>query len=452
MSEVKQILILGAGLVARPVVRYLLAHGRHVTVASRTVSKAQALLGGHPNGRAVALDIADRAALEALVAEHDLSVSLLPAVRHVEVAELCLKHGKHLATTSYISPAMRALDGAVRERGLVFLNECGVDPGIDHMSAMRIFDDVWRRGGRVLSFKSYCGGLPAPEANDNPLGYKFSWAPRGVLLAARNPSRYRLDGKLVENPGPLLFADYHLLDMGAELERAGHPRQAGVFEAYPNRDSLSYIETYGLGDVQTMYRGTLRNVGHCKRWKAWVDLGLFDDAPRPELKGATYACVLRLLLGLRETDDPKKAVAERLGLAEDADPVTALGWLGFYEQQPLPADATSPLDALAAAMLARMELKPGERDMLVMHHEVISEVDGGRERTTMDMVDFGEPDGDTSMARTVTLPLAIGIELILNGQAKEPGVLAPVKPEYYAPILNELEELGIVCRETTERL
>lgn len=436
----KRILVLGAGLVARPLVRYLLAIPDYrVTVASRTVAKAEALIEGHPSGLAVALDVdRDLAGLERLVAEHDLSVSLLPATRHVEVAKMCLKHKKHMATTSYISPAMRALDPEVKAAGLVFLNECGVDPGIDHMSAMRIFDDVWQRGGKVVSFKSYCGGLPAPEANDNPLGYKFSWAPRGVLVAARNSAVYLKDGADVRIPGPELFTDCHLLPVEG----------AGTFEAYPNRDSLSYIETYGLEGVQTMYRGTLRNVGHCARWKAWVDLGLFDDAPRTFAE-RTYAGVLRQLLGLETCAAVKPAVAKKLGKAEDADAVTALGWLGLYEDAPLPANVDNPLDALATAMLARMEYKDGERDMIVMHHEVISEVAGERETTIMDLVDYGHPGGDTSMARTVSLPVAIGVKLILEGQATEPGVHAPVQKWWYEPILNELETMDIVCKEHT---
>ena len=442
-TNTKSVLVLGAGLVSRPLVRYLLdLPGYTVTVASRTVSKAVALIEGHARGKALAFDINDEAALDALVSRHDLSVSLLPADYHPEVAKACLRHGKHMATTSYIAPAMRALSGEVEAAGLVFLNECGVDPGIDHMSAMRIFDDVRKRGGKVRSFKSYCGGLPAPDADDNPLGYKFSWAPRGVLVAAKNNARYLKDGELVETPGPELFSDNHLLEVDG----------AGTFEAYPNLDSMGYVETYGLEGVETMFRGTLRNLGHCVRWKAWVDLGLFDDTPRDELAGATYACVLRLLLGLAEADDPRQAVAEKLGLAVGADPVETLGWLGFYDKTPLPEGVDSPMDALAAAMLARMRYADGERDMIVMHHEVVSEVGGGRECTTMDLVDYGIPHGDSSMARTVSLPVAIGVRMILDREFTKPGVHAPVVPAWYEPILDELETLDIVCKEATKKL
>ncbi|MBN1947496.1 MAG: saccharopine dehydrogenase NADP-binding domain-containing protein [Bradymonadales bacterium] len=438
-STTKRILVLGAGLVSRPLVSYFLERpGHRVTMASRTVSKAQAIIGDHPKGEARALNVNDIEAVEALVAEHDLAVSLLPADRHVEVARLCLKHGKHMATTSYIRPEMRALDGEAKEKGLTFLNECGVDPGIDHMSAMRIFDRVWDRGGKVVSFKSYCGGLPAPEANDNPLGYKFSWAPRGVLVAARNSAVYLWEGKEVHVPGPQLFTDMH------QVEVAG----AGVFESYPNRDSLSYIETYGLHGISTMYRGTLRNLGHCARWKAWVDLGLFEVESR-QLADRTYAGLLRSLLQADKGTDLRLVVAEKLGMPVDADPIRTLEWLGFFGEDPIPQGVDTPLDALAAAMLERMQYRPGERDMLVMHHDVISQFEDHREQTIMDFVDFGIPHKDSSMARTVTLPCAIGARLILEGTVQDRGVLAPVLSSLYQPILAELETLDIRCVERT---
>ncbi len=441
-SDNRSVLILGAGLVARPAVRYLLnLPGVHVTVASRTVARARDLVQDDERGRAVAFNVDDHDALDALVAQHDLAVSLLPAQRHPEVAEACLRHRRHMATTSYIGPAMRALDTQAREAGLVFLNECGVDPGIDHMSAMRIFDGVRQRGGRITVFKSYCGGLPAPDANDNPLGYKFSWAPRGVLLAVRNGARFRWDGQLVE------VAPRDLLSTVHSLEVPG----AGTFEAYPNRDSLSYEATYGLDGLETLFRGTLRYPGHCARWKAWVDLGLFEVEPIVLLDG-TRAGVLRALLGVDRGADLPAEVARALGVDRDADPVTALGWLGMYDEVAVPDGMIAPLDILADAMLAKMTFRPGERDMLVMHHEVLGVFPGRTERITMDLVDYGIPHGDSSMARTVSLPVAIGVKLILEGAFPARGVLAPVFPEIYRPILDELESLGISCCERSEIL
>ncbi len=434
-----RVLVLGAGLVARPLVRYLLEQARFpVTVASRTVSKAEALVNGHQRGTARALDIRQVDELEALVSAHDLTVSLLPAPLHPTVGRLCLKHGKHMATTSYMSPEMRQLGPEASRKELVFLNECGVDPGIDHMTAMRIFHDIRDRGGRIVSFKSYCGGLPAPDANDNPLGYKFSWAPRGVLVAAGSSARYLLDGRVIQVPGRDLLGHVHMLDMNG----------VGPFEAYPNRDSMSYIETYGLHDVTTMFRGTLRYPGHCERWKAWVELGLFDDTvmdfPERTLRGVLAA----LMSGAHDSRMPRE-VAARLRLEPSADPVETLGWLGFYSDEALDEDVHSPLDALAQAMLARMRYRPGESDMIVMHHEVLSQFSGHREETTMNLVDYGIPYGDSSMARTVSLPVAIGVRLILEGQVNEYGVIAPVSEPIYTPILDELDTLGIHCQEQT---
>jgi len=441
-AETHRVLLLGAGLVARPIVRYLLDQpGYIVTVASRTVRKADALIEGHPRGRAVALDVSDEAALEALVADHDLSVSLLPAPRHPDVARLCLKHGKHMATTSYISPAMRAMDADVKARGLLFINECGVDPGIDHMTAMKIFHDAWKRGGKVVTFKSYCGGLPAPEANTNPLGYKFSWAPRGVLVAATNSAIYLKDGKEVRVDGKDLLSHNHLLEVP----------DAGTFEAYPNRDSLSYIDTYGLQGVSTMFRGTLRNLGHCARWTAWSNLGLFRQDP-VVLADRTLAGLLRALLGVSRGVDLPAALAAKMGVSVDADPVVNLGWLGFFEETPIPAGLDAPVDVTAAVMTDRMPYAEGERDMLVMRHEVISEFADHRELTTMNFVDFGIPGGDTSMARTVSLPVAIAIRLFFDGMIQARGVWGPILPEFYVPILAELETMNIVCHEQTVRL
>jgi saccharopine dehydrogenase (NADP+, L-glutamate forming) len=248
----KTVLVLGAGLVTRPHVRYLLdIPDFEVIVASRTVSKAKALVDGHPRGKAVALNVDDQAALEDLIRQADLSVSMLPYVYHPTVAALCVKHGKQMVTTSYVKDAMMALDSAAKKAGVILLNEIGVDPGIDHMSAMKVIHGVEAKGGKIASFMSWCGGLPAPEASDNPFGYKFSWSPKGVLLAGRNPARFQRHGQVVEVPGEELFDHYWPVQING----------LGEFEGYPNRDSLPYAKTYNIQPTDWMFRGTLRNVG-----------------------------------------------------------------------------------------------------------------------------------------------------------------------------------------------
>ena len=270
----KNIVVFGAGMVAGALVRYLLDQPDfHVTVASRTVSKAEELVAGHSNGRAVAVDSDDPAALEALIRDADLAVSLLPYAYHPVVARLCVANRVHMVTTSYVKPAMAELDAAARAAGVILLNEIGVDPGIDHMTAMRIVHQVRREGGRVTSFVSWCGGLPAPDCRDNPLGYKFSWSPRGVLLAGKNPAHYLWNGEEVDIPGDELFDHHVTVPVVVEGEEI-------AYDGYPNRDSLPYMQTYGISAPETFFRGTLRNVGWCQTLRKLAQLGMLDETAR----------------------------------------------------------------------------------------------------------------------------------------------------------------------------
>jgi saccharopine dehydrogenase (NADP+, L-glutamate forming)/spermidine synthase len=435
-----KVLMLGAGLVARPPVRFLLQQPEtQVTVASRTVSKAQAIVGDAPNGKAVAWTVDDLDALEKMIGEHDLAISLLPAPQHPVVAKLCIEKRKHMVTTSYVSPAMKELDGPAKNAGVLILNEIGVDPGIDHMSAMKIIHGVKARGGKVVSFKSYCGGLPAPEANTNPWGYKFSWAPRGVLVAGKNDGRYLLDGKEVYVPGPDLFTDVHTL----------HVDGLGDFEAYPNRDSLGYIDIYGLQGIKTMYRGTLRYAGWCQTWKKMVDLGLLDESETTFGPGATYAAMVRSMVKDSQ-GNLREDLAKQLGLAADAHVLDWWEWLGLFSDKPLPAEKISPLDALCALFLDKCRYEENERDMIALHHDFRAEYpDRPAEKITSTLIDYGIPGGDSSMSRTVGLPAAIGAKLILDGKIKATGVHIPVSPTIYEPVLAELEKLNIKCVEKT---
>lgn len=435
-----KILVLGAGMVAGPLVRHLLEAGLELTVTSLEAAEAARLVGGHPAGSALGFDLADDDGLSALVEGHDLTVSLVPYAFHPRVAGHCLRHGRHLVTASYVSPAMQELDAPARAQGLTFLNELGLDPGIDHMSAMRVIDGIAREGGRLLSFRSYCGGLPAPDANDNPLGYKFSWAPRGVLLACRNQARYRREGREVAVPSERLFRDMHLL----------HVEGAGDFEAYPNRDSMVYLDAYGLpAGIETLFRGTLRNIGWCDTLHAFGKLGLLDDRPREG--GTTRRAYVRSLLGAVAGETARQAATRRLGTAAGCLPAANLEWLGLDDESPLPAGPRAPLDVLGDAMLEKLAYRPGERDMVVMFHEFLYEAaDGRRRRTTSRLVACGEPGGDTAMARTVSLPAAVAARLVLDGKLADRGVLRPVTPAIYGPVMAELAALGIDCLEETE--
>ena len=281
----KKVLCLGAGLVARPFIHYLSEHGFHVVVASRTKSKAESLIEGCENAEAVAFNIAtDDSLLEDLTAKVDLVCSLLPYTFHVKAAKVAIRHKKMFCTTSYISDEMKALEDDAKKAGVLLLNECGVDPGIDHMSAMQIIDHVHNNNGKIVSFTSFTGGLPAPEANNNPYGYKLSWSPRGVLLAGRNNAHFLRDGKEVKIDGADLFQSCEPMEVPG----------MGTFEGYPNRDSMSYIDIYNIQETKTMLRGTFRNTGWCETLDKIADLGLLDIEEQ-SLSGTTYADLMKNL-------------------------------------------------------------------------------------------------------------------------------------------------------------
>ena len=438
--KMKRVLVLGAGLVAKPLVRYLLERGYQVTVASRTVSKAEALIGSHPAGKALALDVQKEDVLAQLIKECDIAVSLVPYTFHPVVAKHCIANKKHMVTTSYVSAAMQEQNGAAQRAGVTILNEIGVDPGIDHMSAMRIIDSVRNRGGNIVSFRSYCGGLPAPEANDNPFGYKFSWAPRGVLLASRNSARYLLDGRKVEVPNDRLFRDMHILSIPGQ----------GDYEAYPNRDSIGYIDVYGLQGIRTIYRGTLRNMGWCDCMYNFGKLGLLS-LDELDVRGKTYADTMRSLLGAGPDEDLPAVIARKLGIPKESYPIRNLEWLGMFSSRKLEADRICPLDALGNLMYEKLAFRPGERDMLVLFHDFRAEFPKGRrERIVSELIHYGIPHGDSSMSRTVSLPAAIAVDMILNGRISATGVLRPVTPDIYNPVLDGLAQLNISCKEHTE--
>lgn len=437
----KKVLILGAGLVAKPLVRYLLDQPDfEVVVASRTVSKAVKLIDGHPRGTAKTLNLKDESNLRDEIAASDIAISLVPYAFHPVVAKYCIEFKIPMVTTSYVSEAMKKLDGQAREAGILILNELGLDPGIDHMEAMRIIHEAEAKGGTVTSFLSYCGGLPAPEANTNPFGYKFSWSPLGVLLAGKNSAEYLMQGKHTRIPSENLFDDYKIIQIEG----------LGDFEGYPNRNSMPYIDLYGIQKTQVMLRGTLRNIGWCSTLKKMADLGLLDQEEK-DLSGLTFKEFMGSLVGADKGSDVKKAVAGFVGLTQDSDVLDRLEWLGLFDDKPLPVEKGSALDNLGAVMLDKLQYEEGERDMIVLQHKFdIAYPDNAKERITSTLIDFGIPYGDSSMSRTVGLPAAIGTRMILEGKIRESGVHIPVKPEIYLPILAELKTMNIAFTEKKE--
>jgi len=411
-------------------VKYLLEQPDFaVTVADVEAGRAAKLVGGHPRGTAEVLDIADRAALASAIGRADLVVSMVPYTFHPLVAELAIEQGRPMVTASYVSPAMRELDARARSRGVILLNELGLDPGIDHMEAMRVIHEVHDAGGSVLGFTSWCGGLPAPEANTNPFGYKFSWSPRGVLLASKNSAQFLKDGRIVTIPAAELFARPEIIGIPG----------LGAFEGYPNRDSVSYREIYGIPEALTVFRGTLRYPGWCETIRRMVEIGLLDDTPK-DRSGSTFLGLMKELAPAASGADVRAAVASRLGLEAGSPVVPRLEWLGLFEERALPVAKGSALDNLAVLMIEKLRYEAGERDMIVLQHEFLTRTESGRtERIVSTLIDYGIPGGDSSMSRTVGLPAAIGVHV-------------PVHPEIYGPILEELEALGVRFEEKRQVL
>lgn len=457
----KRVLVLGAGLVAKPLVDDLLDPARgeplELDIGTLEVERARILVGerrGRGPGRAevVELDATDAAALSPRVATVDAVVSLLPAPLHPRVARVCLDQGKPLVTTSYVSDAMRALDAEAREKGVLLLNECGLDPGIDHLMARDVIRRVERKGGTVLAYSSCAGGLPAPESNDNPWGYKFSWSPRGVLLAARSPVRYLHQGRVIEGATP--FEPTVLENLPAATMEVP---EVGTLEIYPNRDSLPYRELYGLDRAESVFRGTLRYPGWCATCRALLDLDLLSEDPE-DLTGQSWAELLASRLGdaygSATGEDLARVLAEHLGLPRAHPMFERLGWLGVFGDEPLPEGAPTPLDALARRMAGRMGYGPGERDLIVLsHHFTVEDARGDRRRLESRLLTTGEAGDDSAMARTVGLPAAAACRWILESKSRRAlaGVRIPVEPELVIPLLRALEERGITIeeRETT---
>ena len=436
MPNMKKVLILGAGLVVKPMVGYLLKNNFQVTIASPMKDRADEMIGGNPNGSSVDWSMDDPAMLERLVAEADITVSLLPYKYHSDVARVCLSHKKSLVTTSYIQPGIHELAEAVKNAGLLFLNEIGLDPGIDHMTAMRVIDHIHNKGGKVEEFYSLCGALPAPESADNPFRYKFSWSPKGVILASRNSALYLKKGRKVYIEPSDLFKDRFTYNFPG----------IGDLDVYPNRDSVSYMDIYGIPDVKSMYRGTFRYKGWCEALDAMKTLEMLDDSVK-NYQGMSLSEFLAERGGLG-VKDLKNLLAKKLGVEVDSAAIQALQFLGFFSDEKLQYLETTPFEITSDRMINKMLLKDNERDMVLLQHIFLASYpDGTTEVIKSSMLDFGSPSTDTSIARTVALPAAIAVKMILEKKIQVVGVHRPVIHNIYNPVLDELKTLGIEMKE-----
>jgi saccharopine dehydrogenase-like NADP-dependent oxidoreductase len=437
-----KILLIGAGRSATSLIDYLLqnasAYDWRVTVADVDINLAKEKIGNNTNGSAISFDIRNEEQRRSVIRQHDFVISMLPALMHGDVARDCVEFGKHMATASYVSADMKALDGEATKKNLLLLNECGLDPGLDHASAMKIIDEIKQKGGELISFKSYCGGLVAPESNDNPWGYKFSWNPRNVVLAGQGTAQYLEDGEIKFIPYSRLFSQTDVVEM------EGY----GKFDAYANRDSLSYIDVYGLKNIRTMLRGTFRQHGYCKAWDVFVKLGLTDDTSKiTNANKLNYTSLLESFL-----PPAKGTLKERLktfvGNGWDSQIEQMMDYLELFSNKPITVAEGSPAQLLQILLEEKWKLKPSDKDMIVMQHRFEYTLPGkGTQKLDSSLVVVGKDQNHTAMALTVGLPLVITVKNFLTGGFKLSGVQIPIKKEIYDPMLKELEAHAIIFKE-----
>ena len=440
-----RILIIGAGRSSTALINYTLDKsqelGWSVTVADAEPAAAAAKVADHPRGNATWLDASKTNDRRELIGRADIVVSLLPAHLHIEVAQDCIRLKKHLVTASYVSQELYRLGDEARNRELIFMGEMGLDPGIDHMSAMQRLDDIRANGGRITAFRSFTGGLIAPECNDNPWGYKFTWNPRNVVLAGQGTAQYLLNGKLK-------FLPYHRLFRNTwEVDCPG----IGRLEAYANRDSLLYREQYGLDDIPTILRGTLRYPGYCAAWHALVRIGLTNaDFPILDSARITYHELMEALAPAG-SGSVKDRIAAMLGVEPDGEVIRRLVWLGLFRKKRIRLSDATPALILEQLLLDKWKLKPQDRDLIVMQHQIdYVGTDGTERRETANLTMRGNDAQDTAMARLVGLPMGIFVRLISEGKIHATGVHIPTMREVYQPVLEEMAQYGMEFTHTTE--
>jgi saccharopine dehydrogenase-like NADP-dependent oxidoreductase len=438
MEDMNRILILGAGRSATSLINYLLAAAEendwHVTVADYALQLAEEKVMKHSRATAKAINIREESDRNLIIGDAEVVISMLPASFHPLVAETCLDLGKHLLTASYVSDDMRALHQRAKDKGLLFLNECGLDPGIDHMSAKKVIDHIRNKGFELRAFESFTGGLLMPNPHDdNPWQYRFTWNPRNVVLAGQGTVKFIQEGKFK-------FIPYHRLFRRTEMIHIpGH----GYFEGYANRDSLMYMDVYGLQDIQTLFRGTLRRPGYCKAWDIFIQLGATDDTYQMDgVHSMTHRQFINSFLTYNPNDSVELKLAHYLGLELDGTEMHKLKWLDMFEEIPVGLHKGTPAQILEHILKKKWTIGPDEKDQIVMWHLFDYVENGKTKRIRSAMVANGENANETAMAKTVGFPLGVATKLLLQGKIEARGVVIPITPEFYEPILAELDELG----------
>lgn len=442
----QNLLIIGAGRSATVLINYILEeaskHNFFITVADADLSLAQKKVGKSPNSRAIWLDASKPNDRRDIISRHDVVVSLLPPQMHLEVAQDCITLGKHMVTASYVSKQVFRLGDEARQRALVFMNELGLDPGIDHMSAMQRIHEIQAKGGKITAFYSYTGGLVAPESDNNPWHYKFSWNPRNVVLAGQGTAQFLEDGKLKYIPYRRLFRQYRLIDIPG----------MGEWEVYANRDSLLYRDAYGLQDIKTLFRGTIRHRGFCDAWNALVRIGLTDATfPIVDSDKLTYHDLMEAFLGISDhTGSVKDRMAKLIDVEPDGEIIQKLEWLGLFSKRRIKVKDVTPALILEHLLLEKWALQPEDKDMVIMQHVFEYEIGRRKHKRTSTLTMKGNNGADTAMSRLVGLPLGIFVKLLMLGKISTTGVSIPTIPEVYEPVMQELEQFGVQFKELEE--
>jgi len=434
----KKILVIGAGRSATTLISYLLDNAVDsnwfVTIADYSEELAKQAVGDSKNAKAIFFNVTDDKQREQEITNSDIVISMLPASMHIVVAKDCVILKKNLVTASYVSDEVSALDDKAKQAGILLLNEIGLDPGIDHMSAMQVIDEIKEKGGELTSFKSFCGGLVHPDYDNNPWNYKFTWNPRNVVLAGQGTAQYIEGGKIKYIPYTNLF----------ERTEKMNVLDAGEFEAYANRDSLSYRKSYGIENISTLLRGTLRRSGYSKSWNYLLQLGLTDDTYIIEnSEKLTYREYLNMFLPLSDTLTLEEKFCTEFGISEGSVEFQKIKWLDIFTDKEVDLENATPAQILQKILEEKWTLSAEDKDMIVMQHQFEYILNGEDKKLNSSLLVFGDNQRDTSMAKTVGLPVAIATKLILNGEITSIGVQIPTSKDIYIPVLKELAENGI---------
>ena len=434
----KKILVIGSGRSAVTLIKYLLdnAEGNNwqVTVADFSEELAKVAVANHSSGKAIFFNVTDDKQRQTEIENTDIVISMLPASMHIVVAEDCVRLCKNLVTASYVSKEIFALDEKAKNAGIILLNEIGLDPGIDHMSAMQVIDSIKENGGELTSFKSFCGGLVHPDYDTNPWHYKFTWNPRNVVLAGQGTAQYIKHGRYKYIPYHKLFERTEQMNI----------LDAGEFEGYANRDSLNYRKAYGLEKIPTLFRGTLRRKGFCKSWNMFVQLGMTDDTYKVEnAENMTYREFINLFFPFNNKMSVEKKFCDYLNISIDSDEFKKAQWLGVFSDTNIGMKDATPAQIFQKICEEKWTLGAEDKDMIVMQHQFEYVQNGEQKKLNSSLLVFGDDPRYTAMAKTVGLPVAIATKLILSGEINSVGVKIPTTKDIYIPVLKELSENGI---------